>query len=232
MAKTKISEWDIDNALNTDINNIDINTGCSPANINSAIREVMAQVKDLQGGYSGDTIPVASGGTGATTASEARTNLGIVSQFVSGMIVMWSGTIATIPIGFLLCNGEEGTPDLTNKFVICADADSSSLAKTTVTGAATQTGGTKDAILVTHTHVSTGTTDTVGDHVHAIPNISSEQGGNFLNLALQYDATTSMNTDPAGGHLHTVTNNVSTVGEDGTNQNLVPYYSLAYIMKS
>ena len=58
MAKTKISEWDIDSALNTDINNIDINQGCSPANINNAIRELMAQVKDLQGGYSGDTIPV------------------------------------------------------------------------------------------------------------------------------------------------------------------------------
>ena len=47
MAKTKVSEWDVDSALNTDINNIDINTGCSPANINSAIREVMAQISLL-----------------------------------------------------------------------------------------------------------------------------------------------------------------------------------------
>jgi len=77
MAKVKISQWDVVAANNTDINSININEGCPPSTINNAIREMMSQVKDLQGGYSGDTIPVAAGGTGATTASTARTNLGI-----------------------------------------------------------------------------------------------------------------------------------------------------------
>lgn len=78
MAKTKISEWSSTSADNTDISNINIAEGCSPANVNNAIRTVMAQVKDLQAGLSGDTIPVAAGGTGSTTASGARTNLGLV----------------------------------------------------------------------------------------------------------------------------------------------------------
>lgn len=78
MAKTKISEWSATPADNTDISNINIAEGCSPANVNNAIRSVMAQVKDLQAGTSGDTIPVTAGGTGSTTASGARTNLGLV----------------------------------------------------------------------------------------------------------------------------------------------------------
>ena len=31
---------------------------------------------------------------------------------------MWSGTIASIPTGWALCNGANGTPDLTDKFIV------------------------------------------------------------------------------------------------------------------
>jgi hypothetical protein len=75
MAKTKISEYSATSADNTDISNINIAEGCSPANVNNAIRTLMAQIKDLQAGTSGDTIPVTAGGTGSTTAGNARTAL-------------------------------------------------------------------------------------------------------------------------------------------------------------
>ena len=78
MAKTKISEYSSTSASNTDISNINIAEGCSPANVNNAIRTLMAQIKDLQAGTSGDTIPLTAGGTGATTAATARTALGLV----------------------------------------------------------------------------------------------------------------------------------------------------------
>jgi len=78
MAKTKISEYSATPASNTDISNINIAEGCSPANVNNAIRSLMAQIKDLQAGTSGDTIPVTAGGTGSATASDARTALGLV----------------------------------------------------------------------------------------------------------------------------------------------------------
>ena len=80
MAKTKISEYSSTSAgagLNTDIASINIDEGCAPSGINNAIRALMAQLKDFQSGVSGDTLPVASGGTGATTASGARTALGL-----------------------------------------------------------------------------------------------------------------------------------------------------------
>ena len=78
MAKTKISEYDSTASNNTDIDSINIAEGCPPSGINNAIREVMAHLKDFQSGTSGDTLPVASGGTGATTQSGARTALGLV----------------------------------------------------------------------------------------------------------------------------------------------------------
>jgi hypothetical protein len=78
MAKTKISEYSATSADNTDISNINIAEGCSPANVNNAIRTLMAQIKDLQAGTSGDTIPLTAGGTGAANATTARSNLGLV----------------------------------------------------------------------------------------------------------------------------------------------------------
>ena len=77
MAKTKISEWSTTPSNNTDIDGINIAEGCAPSGINDAIRDLMAQVRSWQSGASGDTLPVASGGTGSTTASAARTALGV-----------------------------------------------------------------------------------------------------------------------------------------------------------
>ena len=77
MPKTRISEFDLTAANNTDIDGIDIAEGCAPSGINNAIRELMSQLKDFQGGTSGDALAVAAGGTGSTTASAARTALGL-----------------------------------------------------------------------------------------------------------------------------------------------------------
>ena len=77
MPITKISEYSATAASNTDINGIDIAEGCAPSGINDAIRTLMKQIKDLQAGTSGDTIPLTAGGTGATTASAARAALGV-----------------------------------------------------------------------------------------------------------------------------------------------------------
>jgi len=58
MAKTKISEFDSNPALNTDIDSINIAEGCAPSGINNAIRELMSQLKDQQTGASGDSFTV------------------------------------------------------------------------------------------------------------------------------------------------------------------------------
>ena len=58
MAKTKISEFSSTSADNTDITNINIAEGCSPANVNNAIRSLMAVLKNFEDGSSGDSVVV------------------------------------------------------------------------------------------------------------------------------------------------------------------------------
>ncbi|MCY1672116.1 hypothetical protein OVA07_14000 [Novosphingobium sp. SL115] len=41
----------------------------------------------------------------------------------SGMIVLWSGSLASVPVGWTLCDGNNGTPDLRNRFVVGAGGD-------------------------------------------------------------------------------------------------------------
>jgi len=245
MAKTKISEYSATSADNTDISNINIAEGCSPANVNNAIRTLMAQLKDQQDGASGDPFTVAgtfaltggltldgsAGTSGQVIVSAGTGNTPIWgNSFPSGGIIMWSGTIATIPSGWLLCNGSSGTPDLRNRFIIGAFSDDSGTAKTTITGSATQTGGSKDAIVVEHTH--TGSTNNAGTHNH--------NNGNFTQLVSTVPSfgisfgfsggQPAANMVDAGNHNHTFT--TDSTGSSGTNANLPPYYALCYIMKS
>jgi hypothetical protein len=67
MPKNKVSEWSPTAANNTDIGGINIAEGCAPSGINNAIREMMAQVKDMQAGTDSDGLVVG----GAFTCSGA-----------------------------------------------------------------------------------------------------------------------------------------------------------------
>ncbi len=58
-----------------------------------------------------------------------------------GSILIWSGTVASIPTGWQLCDGTNGTPDLRDRFVVGARQDSSGVSMTTVSGSLTKTGG-------------------------------------------------------------------------------------------
>jgi len=74
-----------------------------------------------------------------------------------GSIVIWSGTVASIPTGWQLCDGTNGTPDLRDRFVVGARQDSGGTAMTTVSGSLTKIGGEAKhtmtiAELVPHTH--------------------------------------------------------------------------------
>lgn len=98
MAKTKISEYDSTAGNNTDINSINIDEGCSPSGINNAIRALMSHLKNWQGGLSGDTLPIASGGTGATTAGAAKTALGAASTGSNSDITELTGLTTALTV--------------------------------------------------------------------------------------------------------------------------------------
>jgi hypothetical protein len=249
MAKTKISEFSTTAADNTDITNINIAEGCSPANLNNAVRSLMALLKDQQTGSSGDPFTVAgtlvsSGTVDITGAFKLDGTAGASGQvivsagtgtptwgsgFPSGGIIMWSGTIATIPSGWLLCNGSSGTPDLRNRFVIGAFQDTTGVAYTTITGADTQTGGSKDAITVSHTHTATSTVTDAG-HFHTLPFTDGGTIGGGGAVSGFRGAGTYPTTTVTTGITVATTN--ASAGSSGTNANLVPYFALAYIMKA
>ena len=153
-------------------------------------------------------------------------------RFPVGAIVMWSGAIGDIPTGWLLCNGQPGTPDLRDKFIVGAGSSYAVAAM----------GGSKDAIVVSHTHTATVTDPGHGhEFLYSTATQSSAnqrpQGGFVLNEAPTL-TTQSANTGAAsttnqigeGTTGVTVTN--STQGGDGTNANLPPYYALAYIIRT
>ena len=136
----------------------------------------------------------------------------------SGLIAIWSGSTGSIPSGWLLCNGANGTPDLRSSFIIGAGS----------TYSVGQTGGSADAIVVSHTHTATSTVTDPG-HVHNIYNPAG--GGGLSGRDLNADQSQSTPTATATTGITVATTN-ATAGTSGTNANLPPYYALAFIMKS
>jgi len=175
------------------------------------------------------TAPTASASTNTTQLATTAFVQSAIGSALTGVIVMWSGSIANIPTGWSLCNGSNGTPDLRNRFIIGAHSDNAGVANTTVTGGNTQTGGSKDAINVSHTHTATVTDP---GHTHSLTSwqgaASPGQGGGGdtgQRLSSNTAVTSASNTTGIS-----VSN--STEGSSGTNANLPPYYALAFIMKT
>ena len=170
-----------------------------------------------------NAVPLANGGTGATTAAAARTNLGVAAAIYAvpaGGIIMWSGSVATIPTGWFLCNGTNGTPNLLDRFVVCAGSGYS----------VAQTGGAADAVVVSHTHSNTVSTADLS-HTHGITVPTSGYSAGLTTSSTPFNGSGSTGGMSANAtHSHTVT--INSAGVTGTNANLPPFYALAYIMKS
>ena len=65
------------------------------------------------------TIPAQSGNAGKFLKTNGS-NLLFESTFVSGMILLWSGATNAIPTGWVICDGQNSTPDLRDRFVVGA----------------------------------------------------------------------------------------------------------------
>ena len=145
-------------------------------------------------------------------------------SFVTGMILMWSGSIDAVPTGWALCNGQNGTPNLMDRFIVGAG---STYSVGTTGGSATVTLTT--AQMPSHTH--TGSTNTTGAHTHSIePSWVYHYGSG----AYSYPGDSEYHTSPAstksaGDHSHTLT--INAAGSGNAHENRPPYYALAYIMK-
>lgn len=173
------------------------------------------QVTDYSGGNL--TVDVTtSGGSGTYTSW----NIGLsgpegpAASLPAGLISMWSGTIASIPAGWALCDGTSGTPDLRSKFVV--GASSSGGYAVGATGG--QTSVTPTITVANHTL----TESQMPAHTHGLSSSSVGASGG-LQQAGTGSTTTTSSTGGGGAHNHNASSSaVST---------LPPYYALAFIMK-
>ena len=234
MAKNKISEYSSTAANNTDIANINIAEGCAPSGINNAIRELMAQLKDQQTGADGDSFTV--GGaftcTGAAvfsstvaiagSATAPTPTFGDSTTKVATTAFVQAALDAAYPVGSIYINATSSTNPATllgfgtwtafgaGRVMVGLDAGNAAF------DTAEETGGSADAIVVSHTHTATVTDP---GHAHTFPNTNGGSGSVQVQYArggVQETVTTASNTTGIS-----VSN--STTGSSGTNANLQPY---------
>lgn len=144
-----------------------------------------------------------------------------------GGIIMFSGTIASLSAQWQICDGTGLTPDLTDTFVLCTNTQ----------GEIGDTGGSANAVVVSHSHGDgTLTAGTSGStHSHNLDRQTSIQLAGSATTYMQGTGTANNNvqtsTTVSGSHTHTVTGSTATTGVSATDANIPPYYKLAYIMR-
>jgi microcystin-dependent protein len=147
----------------------------------------------------------------------------------AGLISMWSGSIGSIPSGWYLCDGSNGTPNLTDRFIIGAGS----------TYAVNGTGGATSVTLVTanmpaHTHTATVTDP---GHTHTLAfsagstmtglGSTGPSGWQGANTGVNYITVSGTNSSTTG-----VTVSNASIGS-GTSFSIIPsYYALAFIQKA
>ena len=146
---------------------------------------------------------------------------GNASAFVTGMIILWYGDTSNIPGGWVLCNGQNSTPDLRDRFVIGAGNNFT----------AGSTGGSNsvtlsEANLPSHRHFvvsnALGGQNRTNSNVNA--NNQVRKGTGASNLFEGYNLA-STGSDAAAGRS-------SAVGSGTPFDNKPLYHALCYIMKT
>ena len=229
---------------------IPINSGGTGANnaanarVNLGLGTLATQNSDAVAITGTPTAPTAAANVSNT---QIATTAFVRSIIPTGVITMWYGSVASVPSGWYLCDGTNGTPDLRSRFIVGAGGAGA-------TYAVGSFGGSTDAIVVSHSHTASSTftgsalgththtaTDSGHTHVYSLPLQYFPQSGRSTQcLYPSYTATDtsigyaniSVAESSAGTPSGNVTTTVSTAGASGTNANLPPYYALAYIMKA
>ena len=191
--------------------------------------------------------PTASAATNNTQiATTAFVTTAVAASFPTGGIILWSGSVASIPSGWALCNGSNGTPDLRDRFVVGAGstyavAATGGSTTTTATGSISgSTAGTAltEAQMPKHYHQYRAANSMTAPQNGGVGNGGVYGGGTPDDSAWGYGtwstgggaASGSLSTGTGNGDSHTHgTGTLAFTGNAITS--LPPYYALAYIMK-
>jgi microcystin-dependent protein len=154
-----------------------------------------------------------------------------------GIIAMWSGTASTIPGGWALCDGSNGTPDLRSRFIVGAGQG------TNLSDYPTGHKGGQESVQLTvsqmpaHNHNGTLTTTEAGGHTHQywderFPESTTDADNGKSSDPMRHNRPNldiEETTSRSGNHSHNVT--IPSNGSDQSHENRPPFYALAFIMK-
>ena len=146
-------------------------------------------------------------------------NYGNSSVVLRGMIMIWSGSKDHIPVGWALCDGHNGTPDLRGRFVLGYGTGGDLKDNGLTERGLNNKGGLEEVKLgidhlPNHNHAATATTTSKGfkqDHNHWKRGVP---GGSYLG----YSENVTIRVD------------VKSEGQGKAHENMPPFYVLAYIM--
>jgi microcystin-dependent protein len=159
------------------------------------------------------------------------------SVYINGMIMLWSGSVVSIPTGWSLCDGTNGTPDLRGRFIVGAGG---AYAPAATGGAATDAITTSSEGAHTHSGATGGTSLTV-DQMPAHTHNVGYRGSNASSSGADIDFITEQGSPNLDGQVATTSAgsgnaHTHTISSDGahthtaTVDTLPPYYALCYIM--
>ena len=171
-----------------------------------------------------------------TAGDRVLTPSNLTAVLPTGIITMWSGAISDLEAPWFLCDGTNGTPNLTDRFVLPADADS---------GGTNDVGDIGGGWIHDHTGPSHNHGITVDNHTllvteipahdHNVNGFASGSGPASLTLGGFDTGVVAIGTSSTGsgtGHNHTASSVNDGTGATGTGSNVPKYYALAYIMLS
>jgi len=226
MPKNKVSEWSSTPSNNTDIGGINISEGCAPSGINNAIREMMAQVKDMQSGTDSDNFTVGGNLTVTGTATGVTATFGDSTTKFATTAFVQAALAAAYPVGSIYINATNSTNPGTLLGFGTWVAFGAGRVMVGFNGsdplfdAAEETGGSKDAIVVSHTHTAS-VTDPGHSHSTALyyrPHSASGAAQSYAQNTTGFGSQISTNSNTTG-----ISVSNSTEGSSGTNANLQPY---------
>ena len=150
-----------------------------------------------------------------------------IESFVTGMIILWYGNTGNIPTGFVLCDGNNNTPDLRDRFVVGAG---SAYSPNNTGGSSSVT--LSESQLPSHNHSATSTVNDPGHHHEYIDQYVVINNGYRPWPANNNDcAQRNIDTTNATTGI-TVSTTVGNTGSGTAIENRPPYYALCYIMKT
>jgi len=143
-----------------------------------------------------------------------------------GGIIMWSGSVASIPTGWALCNGASGTPDLRGRFITGAGGG-----YTPGNSGGYDSYTLSESQMPVHSHTTSVSTNGSHSHSYSSPLEGTYQGLSWdqTGSAHEYPTVNGGTTTTAGDHNHSVT--VYNSGGGQSFDNRPAYYALCFIMR-